>query len=470
MADNIRDAGSFRDPAGHVYLVDGRVFRSVSHEVRRDYEFVRDRGVFRDLVGEGLICDVKEVTGADVPPALAGIAGQCAYLLEHSRIPFISHPYEWSFSLLKSAALAHLDLQLRLLDYGTKLSDASAYNIQFIGPKPVFIDHLSLRPYSEGELWAGHQQFCQQFVNPLLLRAKCGIAHNSWYRGNLEGIATRDLARILPASSRLSWNTLTHVLLQARLEANAIERPSQAIEKVRGSHKLSRLAFSGMLLQLRNWLATLHPSDTGKTVWGEYAHTHTYSDDEAIAKRRFVANFAAAEKPGTLIDIGCNTGDYSLSALEGGATRVIGFDFDQKAIDIAHSRAVSEKLNFLPLRLDAANPSPDQGWLQSERRGLKARMPVDALIALAFEHHLAIGRNVPLPQVVEWLVAMAPTGIVEFVPKNDETVQRMLALREDIFKDYDQETFVAALQSRARIVTQEVVSKSGRTLFVFDSR
>lgn len=470
MSDGIRDAGSFRDPAGHVYLADGRVFRTVSPSARADYEAVRDKGAFRDLVQAGFIAGCRELSASEVPAALQDVAAKSAYVLEHPRIPFISHPYEWSFSLLKAAAIAHLDLQMKLLDYNTKLVDATAYNIQFLGPNPVFIDHLSLRPYVEGELWAGHQQFCQQFLNPLLLRAKCGIAHNTWYRGNLEGIPTRDLARILPVKSRASWNTLTHVLLQARLEAGAIAKPTEAIDKVKGKQKLSRLAFGGMLRQLRNWIATLDPADTGKTIWGEYAHTHTYSSEEAVAKRRFISDFATMVKPGTLIDIGCNTGDYSLSALEGGASRVVGFDFDQKALDIAYSRAVTQKLDFLPLWLDAANPSPNQGWFEAERKGMLARMPVDAVIALAFEHHLAIARNVPLDQVVDWLTRMAPTGIIEFVPKNDETVQRMLALREDIFADYTEETFISALQSRARIVKQEVVSKSGRTLFVFDRR
>ena len=453
-----------------MFQIDGRIFRTVNERARDGYEYVRDRGIIVGLVREGLLVDAHEVTGSNLPAALAQPAEGRAYVLEHPRIPFISHPYEWSFGLLKAAALAHLDLQLRLLEYGAKLIDASAYNIQFLGPRPVFIDHLSLRPYVEGELWIGHQQFCQQFINPLLLRAKNGIAHNAWFRGNLEGISTRDLARVLPFNSRFSWNTLTHVLLQARLESHAIASPSQAIDKVKGNQKLSRLAFGGMLRQLRNWISTLHPADTGKTIWGEYAHSHTYSGAEAIAKRRFISNFAAAVKPGTLIDIGCNTGDYSLSALEGGATRVIGFDFDQKAIDIAYSRAVAEKLDFLPLWLDAANPSPDQGWFQAERRGFAARMPADAVIALAFEHHLAIGRNVPLPQVVDWLVRIAPTGIIEFVPKDDETVRRMLALREDIFPDYSEETFAAALSKLARIEKREIISESGRTLFVYDRR
>ena len=106
--------------------------------------------------------------------------------------------------------------------------------------------------------------------------------------------------------------------------------------------------------------------------------------------------------------------------------------------------------------------------MQAERAGFGKRVRVDGVIALAFEHHLAIAKNVPLPQVVEWLVERAPTGIIEFVPKIDPTVQKMLALREDIFDDYTIEAFTTALSQRGRIVKQKEVSQSGRTLFVFD--
>ena len=35
-----------------------------------------------------------------------------AAVLRHERIPFVSYPYEWTFSMLKDAALLQLDLLL----------------------------------------------------------------------------------------------------------------------------------------------------------------------------------------------------------------------------------------------------------------------------------------------------------------------------------------------------------------------
>lgn len=166
-------------------------------------------------------------------------------------------------------------------------------------------------------------------------------------------------------------------------------------------------------------------------------------------------------------DLGCNTGDYAMEALGAGAGMVVGFDADHGALDRAFARSTMEGAHFLPLYLDAANPSPDQGWACGERKGLMGRARADGILALALVHHLAIGRNVPLDRLAGWLVDLAPQGMVEFVPKADPMVQELLRLREDVFEDYDEASFEAALAARAEIVASVSVSESGRRLYWF---
>lgn len=408
----------------------------------------------------------QELPVSDWPESTHGQA----YVLEHPRIPFISYPYEWSFEQLKAAALLHLDLQLALLDDGTVLSDASAYNVQFIGSKPIFIDFLSLRPYVEGEFWSAHRQFCEQFLNPLLLRAIVGVAHNAWFRGALEGIPTTDLAKLIPLRHRYSWNMLTQVMLQAKLERDSMSDPLKAFDRAKRLRRLPKASYRAILQQLRNWIGKLSLKDQSKSIWGNYATENTYSGDEAKAKRAFISEFITAAAPHTIIDMGCNTGDYTLAALEAGAQYAIGFDFDQNAISQAFQRSRSLDKLFLPLWLDASNPSPNQGWRQSERQGFADRARADGLIALAFEHHLAIAKNTPLAQLIPWLLQIAPQGVIEFVPKSDPTVQRMLALREDIFPDYTEETFLGEIRKRADIVKAVPISGSGRTMIWYQVR
>ncbi|MCH7636991.1 MAG: class I SAM-dependent methyltransferase [Proteobacteria bacterium] len=377
----------------------------------------------------------------------------------------MSYPYEWPFPALKAAALLHLDIQLAALEKDVALTDATAYNVQFIGSNPIFIDSLSFRRYANGEYWAGHRQFCEQFINPLLLRSVAGIPYNTWYRGSLEGIPTEDLSKVLPWTSRLSWNVLTNVFMQARLQRT--HDSFDAIERVK-ARKLPRIGFEQILHSLQKWVAGLEPKSDGNTTWQDYASDNSYADDETIKKRQFVADFVNNVRPELIFDVGCNTGDYSELALGNGAKLAIGFDFDHGALDFGFLRARRESLNFLPLHLDAANPSPMQGWSQRERQGFRERAKGDAVLGLALIHHLAIARNLPLEEVIGWLIDMAPQGVIEFVPKHDPMVQRLLQMREDLFDDYDKESFEKHIKDRARIIKSETVSSSGRVLYWFD--
>ncbi|NWG93031.1 MAG: class I SAM-dependent methyltransferase, partial [Parvularculaceae bacterium] len=237
------------------------------------------------------------------------------------------------------------------------------------------------------------------------------------------------------------------------------------------SRPLPKSSYLGILRQLRAWIAKLRPLGVDRTLWSDYADNNSYASDEARAKERVVAEFARKLAPKQLWDLGCNTGHYSEIALSNGARSVIGFDADFGALEAAFARADAKRLDFLPLYQDAANPSPAQGWAGVERKSLADRSAsAEATIALAFVHHLAIGRNIPLDRFVDWLIGVAPAGVVEFVPKEDPMVQRLLEFRKDIFPDYTAENFAALIERRARLVSSETVTSSGRRLYVFDRR
>lgn len=460
ISSAVVEPGSFRDPGGRIFRSGEDVFRTVMQAAAGNFARVSQSGVLRKLADQGKLVDFADVT--DRAPAL-GLA-DVSVLLAHPSIPFISYPYEWSFSLHKAAALAHLDLHLELLEHGFTLSDATAYNVQFEGVRPVFIDHLSVRPYVDGEIWAGHRQFCMQFLNPLLMWSALDLQPNHWFRGSLEGIAPEDLAKLIPMRKRLNWTILTHVIAQAAMQNRSVR--STARPATSRTARLPRAGFEGMLRGLRSAIAKLEvPSH--KTVWSDYAGNTSYAAPEAQAKHAFVREMVAAVRPGLLYDLGCNSGDYSKSALEAGAGKVIGFDFDHGALEVAYRRAREEDLDLLPVWLDAANPSPAQGWGQAERMGLSGRAKPDALLALAFIHHIAIGRNVPLDMAIDWLVSLAPSGVIEFPHKDDPMVRILLSHRPDIFPDYHNEAFASLLSQRARIVKSADVLPT-RTLYWYE--
>ena len=455
--------GSYRDPSGYVFLHQGRVFRTITKRGYDAFQAVEETGFLTELVEKGLLVpwwdvDINEFEQVDE---------NVLRLLEHAPLPFISYPFEWSFSALRSAALLHLDIQLMALDKGITLSDASAFNIQFNGTKPIFIDHLSFRPYQKGEFWKGHSQFCEQFLNPLLLQSQTGIPHNAWYRGRPEGIPSASLVAILPFRSRIKLQVMTNVVLPVWLERRA--RSNSEVSKSVSNKHLPLSGFQNMLVGLRNFITSLKPPNQA-TVWNKYAENNSYATDEAKSKSRFIQDFCSTVKPEIIWDMGCNTGEYSKAALEGGAKMAVGFEYDTGALERAYSRALKEQLNFLPLHLDAANPTPSQGWNQKERAGLAERRNADAVMALALVHHLAIGRNIPLPSVIDWLVGHAPQGVIEFVPKRDPMVQELLSLREDIFDYFTDEIFDKAIAQQAHVVREETITNTDRRLVWFKRR
>jgi ribosomal protein L11 methylase PrmA len=459
------DPGSYRDVAGTVYRLGDRVLRTVRECAAEDFDLLRESGLLEELSADGRLvrADPVELDALDVPDE--GVR----YLLQHPCIPFISYPYEWSFAELKCAALHHLDVQLAALDRGLTLSDASAYNIQFLGVRPTFIDTLSFRRYRDGEFWSGYRQFCEQFLNPLLLRALLGVSHNSWYRGRFEGIATRDLRRLLPLRAYVSWRILIHVILNAALGSSDIAGEDLKALDPR-ARRLPLASFRKLLGGLRTWISGLEPADRSATYWRDYESFRTYTEAEAGAKKAFVARFVEAVGPAMVWDIGCNAGEFALAALDAGAGYVVGWDTDLSALDLAFARAQERCAAFTPLYGDAVNPTPAQGWAQAERRGWAERGPADAVLVLAVVHHLAIAHNVPLDKVVAWILSLAPVGVVEFVDKDDQQVQRLLSLRPDIFADYSLETFLAILTARARIVSRDTLAPGGRELIWFDAR
>jgi len=388
-------------------------------------------------------------------------------ILEHKKLDYISYPYEWSFEQLKDAAIHHLDFHLYLLNNNATLLDASAFNIQFNGYKPIFIDILSVKQYQDGEYWKAHKQFCENFLNPLILKSKKGIDFNNWFKGNLEGITTKDLNSVLSFRDKLSYNIFTQVVLLDYLDRKTIKNKKINLKQIK-KKKFPKKSFLTMLNNLKKFIEALEIKKN-KTLWDDYSKNNTYKIEEENLKKKIVNEFTSKYKFKILADLGCNDGIYSKISLSNGCKYVVGFDYDLNAVNNAFKFAKKEKLNFLPLYFDASNPSSNLGWAQNERKGYLERINFSGMLSLAFEHHLAIAKNIPLDHVVKWLINTAPRGLIEFVPKNDQTITKMLSLKGDIFKDYNEQNFKNLINKDAKIISEKVISDSGRKIFEYST-
>jgi ribosomal protein L11 methylase PrmA len=254
-----------------------------------------------------------------------------------------------------------------------------------------------------------------------------------------------------------------HTVLQGRLQRSVSQRQTTRAQSIR----LSKTALKNNLRSMRGLVAGLQPPASQLSPWQEYERNAQYNADERAKKARFVAEVVAASGARTVWDLGCNSGEYSEIALGSGADLVIGFEPDVGALNAAFQRAEAHRLNFLPLSVDVTNPSPSAGWMQRERVGLMERANGDLVLCLALLHHLVIGRNLPLADVLTWLVALAPHGVLEFVPKSDPMAQQLLTWKPTIAPEYELSTLKAMLGSIARITREEVVTASGRTLLAY---
>ena len=451
-------SSSFRDPSGFVYRDDaGVLLRQVNPVYEAHYRLLMDSGLYNKLAGAGLLVAHEEVARS------RSCTDDAVVVLEPERVPFVSYPYEWCAAQLRDAALLTLQIQEIALDHGMTLKDASAYNIQFRGGTPVFIDTLSFEPYTAGKPWVAYGQFCRHFLAPLVLMHYVDPAMGGLLRSHLDGVPLLLASRALPWRTRVKPGLLMHLHLQARLERQRSTEGGAEAEQSAKSSTLSLQGLRGILDSLRGAITGMG-SRTVATTWADYYEHTNYSDASAKSKAEGVRRFLAQAKPATVWDMGANTGVYSVLAVEAGA-QCVAFDVDHGAISTLYAREKVGGKGILPLLVDLSNPSPDLGWAHRERDSLVGRGPVDCVLALALVHHLCIGNNVPLPNVAAFFASLGHHLIVEFVPKEDSMVTRMLAARDDVFPDYTVEGFRSAFAGSFELREETPVADSARTLY-----
>lgn len=455
--------GSFRDPAGFVFTHRGKLYRQVNVYGKADYDHFISSGLYDQLVSSDLIIAHREVQVPKLP-----VDKKRYKVLRPHTIPFISYPYEWGFAELKAAASLTLKVQKAALAHGMILKDASAYNIQFIGRRPIFIDTLSFRVYQAGTPWDGYRQFCEHFIAPLAVAAygQMGIFKN--LRAYLDGLPLAEAVMMLPSRARFKRGLATHLYLHAASQ----KRYGGTKKKDTKPRKVSKLAMEGLLASLEATVRRLR-APKQVTEWGDYYNDTNYSAKAFTRKQSIVDQLLKAIKPSPKMvwDLGANDGTFSEIAASAGSY-VVAFDIDAKAVELNFSKSRHSQLaaSILPLRQDLANPSPALGWAHKERDSLEDRGPADAALALALVHHLAIGNNLPFSSIAEYFSKLCHHLIVEFVPKSDSKVQILLARRANQFPDYSLEKFEAAFGTYFQVIKKLPVADSSRVIYLLKRR
>jgi SAM-dependent methyltransferase len=465
------EPGSFRDPDGAVFHQDGEVLRGLSARAAHDWERLRSTAFFGRLTESGRLVRTEEYDG-EAPPSPRGDAW--AKVLRHERVPVVTYPYEWPFAMLREAAALQLEVLAAALDEGMSLKDGSAYNVQFVGSRPTFIDLGSFEA-SSGP-WPGYRQFCQTMLFPLLVQAHLGTPFQPFLRGSIDGLTPSDVAGMFSGVRRFRKGVLRNVTLHSVLERKVTAASQDVRSDLEASGFSTELAKSVAknLLKLVRGLEVAKrgsASDDEHSVWSDYRDTCSYSDADARAKRDFVGAALAEGERRTVLDLGANDGEYSLLAAEH-ADHVVAVDGDEKVVDLLYRRlraAGNEKI--LPLVMNLADPSGGLGWRNRERAPFVDRVRPDVTLALALVHHLTIAANVPLPEVVAWLADLGGRTVVEFPHTDDVQVKRLLANKPaGLFDDYRRDAFEALLGERFLVHRQETLPGGTRTIYLVEPK
>ena len=459
------EPGSFRDWDSRVFVSDRGVFRALTETGRADWGALAASDLFERLSANGELV-ATEPAAADVLSELQRLdpSGGWVGALAHERLPFVSYPYEWPFSMLKDAALLQLRLLTAALAEGLTLKDATPYNVQWRGARPVFVDIGSFERARDGEPWAGYRQFCMLFLYPLMLEAYRGVAFQPWLRGSIDGISPTDFRALFTRRDAFRRGMLRHVFLHANLERRYEGRGREARDDLQAAGFDRRLVEANVA-GMTKLVTSLHARG-GASAWTDYRSTCSYDDAENAQKEDFVRRVVESRRRGLAWDLGCNDGRYARIA-SGGADLVVAIDSDRHVVDALYATLKAEgERKILPLVVDLSNPSPAIGWRNVERATLVDRGAPELALALALVHHLSISGNVPLREVVGWLRGLKTELVIEFPGRGDPMVQRLLgAKREDAHPDYSRETFETLLRASFEIVDSVELASGTRTLY-----
>lgn len=453
---------SFRDPSGVVFASKGDIYRQINLSYKSNYEVLLDSGLYKELTSQELL-----ISHIETNLSHHKLSKEFFKIIKPKKIPFISYPYEWSFSMLKDAALLTLKIQKIALSYGMSLKDASAFNIQFLRGKPILIDTLSFEKYSEGKPWVAYKQFIEHFLGPLCLMALKDRRLNRLSSIYLDGIPVDLVAKLLPLRSRLNPSLLIHIFAHASSQK---KYSNKMLSERLKSRKFGKKSFLGLIDNLESVTRGLK-WESFKTQWGDYydEDKNNYNSKSIAHKSDLTKKFLNQINPKITWDIGANTGFFSRIASKRGL--VISFDSDYGAIERNYLEVIkTREENILPLFADLTNPTPSLGWGNDERESLLNRGPADAILALALVHHLAISQNVPFDYIAKLFSRLGDYLIIEFVPKDDSQVQILLANREDVFLEYTKEHFEAVFSRYFKIKYSFPIKASKRQLYLMEKK
>ncbi len=454
-----RIPSSLRDPAGFIFEHNEHIYRAVNENYKKHFDLLLSSKLYEKLVSQNILLDHQETTANALGLSLEHGVYK---VLEIKRLPFISYPYEWCFSQLKNAALLTLEIQQMAMECGMTLKDASAFNVQYITEKPIFIDTLSFEEHIEGNPWIAYEQFCRHFLAPLALMSYRDDRLGQLSRIYIDGLPLDLAASFIPLQGKLNFSLFCHLILHAQAQHKFKDTSEMQMPKISSRQVMA------LLDNLRGLVEGLKLKQR-KSVWGTYyADECTYTNKALDSKYTIVKALLNRTKPKMVWDLGSNDGKFSRLASNQNIF-TIAMDGDHNSTENNYLACQREKDHYLlPLLMDLANPSPAQGWAGSETKSLVERGPADMVMALALIHHLAITHSLSLASIARAFASLCNWLIIEFIPPTDSQLKRLLQANPDSGFDerYSESVFEAEFKTFFEILERVKIEESDRVLYL----
>ena len=443
---------SFRDPSGFVFRLDGILHRQVNKSFQKDFDEFLASGLYNNLIDKKILIPHQEIdknlTGSDLQYKT----------LRPVEIPFISYPYEWSFDMLKEAALLTLQAAKEAMTCNMMLKDASSYNVQWHEGKMIFIDTLSFEKWNSNKPWIAYRQFCEHFLAPLAIMHYLQSPLQTLQLAYPEGLPLSITKKLLPLRSKFNLNTFLHLHLQASLSIKQSKKSDKNIS-------FSKTKQENLITSLENCIKS-YSLNTPTGVWSGYYDEAKERADYIILKKKIIQNWISGLTLQTAIDVGANEGEFSFLLTENNI-QTISADFDHYSINQLYKKIKQRNIvKCTPIIMDFTNPSPSIGVNNEEHLSFLERVKVDLVMALAVIHHLIIGKNVPFEKIAECLSKMGKYLIIEFVLMEDEKVQLMLHSGMQIFHEYNEDRFLQAFSTYFTVLKKESIPGSHRSIYL----
>lgn len=453
-------SSSFRDPSGFVFKKDDIYYRQVNLSYQVHYDHLMQSGLYQILVKKGKILPHEELSVAEFTSD-----PQAYKILKPTQLSFISYPYEWSFQMLKDAALLTLEIARTALEYGMILKDATPFNLSFHEGKMVFIDTLSFEKWNP-EPWIAYRQFCETFAAPLLIAHYHNIPVDKLLLSWKEGVPLSYTASMLPWFSKCNIHRYLHIFVHAKMAQQKTRQLNQSVASKNVNYPLAKM--QQLLDSLKSMILPLRGKDS-VAVWNEYYEEALNRDDYVRTKENLIQEWTTQIKDEVKIgaDLGTNDGWFA-KVMAKHIPLVIAADFDTNCIDRLYLQ-LKNKSDFKtihPLVLDLSQPSPALGVNNEERPSFLQRLNVDLIYSLAVVHHLAIGKNMNWQQIASMYAQTKKYLLIEFVPKEDEKVQFLLTQKKDIYPHYSEADFLTVFSKYFEVQKTQNIAQSGRKLFL----